>query len=335
MPVFEIRPLNEDEFSLWDEFVDKSPKGTLFHKTIWLRPSGVEFTIYGYFKHGVLFAGIPVGYITRFGIKTTCHLPLTPYLGILFRKRQAKYVYSISREKEISQEIARILKKDFHCVYLKFPPGSIDLQPFLWGGFSAGIRYTYIINLDNSLDNIWKSMDDQCRGTIRKAERDGIRIVSTDDFGEAFNQVEKTFTRQNMVTNFKSAAFRYNEALRQGDQCRSFLAKDMKGNVIAVAYIVWDNHRSYYFLGGYDSERSHRGASSLAIWEAIKFTKEGLGLSEFDFGGSMIQTIERFFRKFGGEQIPYYTVSWNKAYLEIPLIVKRSVTNIFTRLRAS
>ena len=48
------------------------------------------------------------------------------------------------------------------------------------------------------------------------------------------------------------------------------------------------------------------------MWEAIKFTKEELGLNQFDFEGSMIQPVEQFFRKFGGKLTPYYTVSWTK-----------------------
>ena len=51
-------------------------------------------------------------------------------------------------------------------------------------------------------------------------------------------------------------------------------------------------------------------AMSLAIWEAIKFTKEVLGLSEFDFCGSMLPGVEHFFRKFGGKLTPFFEISW-------------------------
>jgi hypothetical protein len=37
------------------------------------------------------------------------------------------------------------------------------------------------------------------------------------------------------------------------------------------------------------------------MWETIKFTKEELGLNQFDFEGSMMQPVELFFRKVGGE----------------------------------
>ena len=89
------------------------------------------------------------------------------------------------------------------------------------------------------------------------------------------------------------------------------------GKAIAVVYIVWDEKRSYYILGGYDVEESHHGASAIAMWEAIKFTKEELGLNQFDFEGSMMQPVELFFRKFGGKLTPYYTVSWSKPSVKL------------------
>jgi len=53
---------------------------------------------------------------------------------------------------------------------------------------------------------------------------------------------------------------------------------------------------NHYILNEYDPAESHHGASAIAMWEAIKFTKEELGLNQFDFEGSMIQPVEQFFR---------------------------------------
>lgn len=332
MPNFQIRPLAGDELPLWDDFVNESTKGTLFHNSLWLKASGRKFVIYGYFKGGELYAGIPLVCSSRFGIRQASHPPLTPYLGVLFKRQDTKYVTRTSQEKEMSQEIARMLKERFHLVTFQFPPGLTDLQPFIWEGFVAGIRYTYIIDLSSSLEDIWKSMEDKRRNDIRRAEKDGIGVVPSDDFEQTFNLVEETFARQEMKASFKSAAFNYNQVLRERNQCKSFLAKDKNGNPIAAVYIVWDGKTGYYLLGGYHSERSHHGASALAMWEAIKFAKEELDLRMFDFEGSMIPQVEQFFRKFGGEQIPYYLVSWVKPYLNLPRLVSRVGDAILSRL---
>lgn len=319
----EIRLLDEGQFLLWDELVDQAPQGTLFHKSFWLKALGKEVVIYGYFRGKELLAGIPLICTKRLGNKLGVHPPLTPYLGILFRRQDAKYVDRISKEKRISQAIVARLKKDFSFVGFIFPVGAVDLQPFLWQGFSARVKFTYILNLDSSLDDIWAGMSETRRRNIRKAEKDGLTAVPNDDFDLSFNLVEKTFARQGMKTVLKQAAFASNEALRARNQCKSFLTKDKDGVAIAAVYIVWDHKRSYYLLGGYDAAKSHYGASALAMWEAIKFSKEELGVGEFDFEGSMIPSVERFFRPFGGRLTPVYTVFWIKRPVWLRRLARR------------
>jgi len=326
MPKLEIRPLNEDEFPLWDDFVDESPWGTLFHKTFWLRASGHKFTIYGHFKGGVLLAGCPLAYHTEFGIKLAMHPPLTPYLGVLFKEQDIKYVTRLSKEKKISQEIARTLKRSLHHISCHLPAGTVDLQPFIWEGFSTSVTYTYIIYLNNELENIWMSMTDKNRNQIRKAERDGITVVPSDDFNQTCSLVEKTFARQDKSFFPKSAAYAYHEVLKKRNQCKSFLARDINNDFVASVYIVWDNKRSYYLLGGYDSRKSHGGATALALWEAIKFSKQELNLREFDFEGSMIPQVEEFFREFGGELSPRYQVSWTKPGYKIYILARQMLS---------
>jgi len=176
-------------------------------------------------------------------------------------------------------------------------------------------------------------MDDSRRNDIRRAEKDGIIVEPGDNFKETFALVEKTFQRQKIELKFKSVAFGYNEVLSEKGQCKSFLARNKEGKAIAVVYIAWDNKRSYYLLGGYDLEKRHHGASAIAMWEAIKFTKEKLRLNEFDFEGSMIPQVEQFFRKFGGRLTPYYSVNWAKPSINIVLSTKEVVKKILGGLR--
>lgn len=329
----EVRSLTEDERPLWDNFVDESPQGTVFHKSFWLKASGRRYVIYGYFKGGELYAGICLSYRTKFGIKMALPPEITPYSGVLFKERDTKCVSKLSAEKKASRQIARRLKSDFHLARLHFSPGPIDLQPFIWEGFSTSIQYTYIIRLNQTLEDIWEAMEETRRRNIRRAEKDGLSIIQSDDFDQTFNLVEKTFARQNKAVRSKLRAFNYNKVLTQRNQCKSFLAKDRNGEYIAAVYIVWDNRKSYYLLGGYDSEKSHHGASALAMWEAIKFSKQELALEEFDFEGSMIPQIERFFRGFGGQQTVRHIATWIKPSSKILFFAMKTVGPILARLR--
>lgn len=322
MAEYTIKELKEKEFNKWDEFVDRSPQGTLFHKSYWLRASGEEFRIYGYFKSDELLGGLATIRRARLGIKIALHPPLTPYLGVLLRKSEARYVSRISEAKKISEALAKRMKEDFSYIRFDFSLSFIDLQPFIWEGFSSSVKYTYLLDLPD-LGKIWEAMDVTRRNDIRRAEKDGIYIETGVSFEETFRLVEKTFRRQGRRARSKSAAFRYNDILEPRRECKSFLARNKKGQAIAAVYLVWDKKRSYYLLGGYDPERRHHGASAIALWEAIKFTKEKLGLNEFDFEGTMLPEVEPFFRKFGGRLTPYYSVTWSRPYIKpIPYMRK-------------
>jgi hypothetical protein len=324
----EVRPLTEDEWPLWDNLVDESARGTLFHKSYWLQACHKRSVIYGYFKGKELYAGVFLSYKVIFGIKSVGLPELTPYSGILFKDQVGKYISKLSAEKEASQKIVRRLKKDFHLVYFQFSPGEVDLQPFIWEGFTPGIRYTYIICLDQSLEDILKAMSDGTRHNVRKAEKDGISIVESNDFDEIYRLVKMTHDRQGIMPCDESLASDYNTILANKKIRRAFIAKNQDGEPIAMAYIAWDNKRSYYILGGYDSNKSHYGATTLAIWQAIKSSKQELGLKEFDFEGSMVPQIEQFFRGFGGRQTVFYTASWEKPYIKIVLFARHALLSI-------
>ena len=60
-------------------------------------------------------------------------------------------------------------------------------------------------------------------------------------------------------------------------------------------------------MGGGDPHLRTSGAGSLLIWEAIQ--RASADSQVFDFEGSMLRPVERFFRAFGGRQTPYPHVS--------------------------
>ena len=85
------------------------------------------------------------------------------------------------------------------------------------------------------------------------------------------------------------------------------MGKDDKGNTHAAVYLVWNDDCIWYLMGGGDPNLRSSGATSLIIWHSIKFA--ALEQKAFDFEGSMLEPVERYFRGFGALQVPYFTVS--------------------------
>jgi hypothetical protein len=88
---------------------------------------------------------------------------------------------------------------------------------------------------------------------------------------------------------------------------RIFFAEDAEKRIHAAIYVIWDDASAYYLMGGENPELRNSEASSLLMWEAIQFA--ATVTKKFDFEGSMIEPIERFFRGFGARQVPYSHVA--------------------------
>ena len=99
-----------------------------------------------------------------------------------------------------------------------------------------------------------------------------------------------------------------------------------ESEAIAAVFCVFDKRKAYYLIGGYDSADTHAGAGAACMQEAILKAKS-LGLEMFDFEGSVIPAIERYFRGFGGELTPYFTA--NRAWFPIEMLLKFRKRELF------
>jgi len=179
--------------------------------------------------------------------------------------------------------------------------------PFYWQGFQQTTRYTYVIEDLSDLDAVWSETRQNIRTDIRKAQKKlGIRTdLSLDSF---LSLSEMTFQRQGISLPYsRELVARLDRACVERNCRRIFFAEDSQGQLHAAIYLVWDEQSAYYLMGGADPELRNSGATSLVMWEAIQFA--GTVTRSFDFEGSMIEPVERFFRSFGARQRPYFQVS--------------------------
>ena len=107
--------------------------------------------------------------------------------------------------------------------------------------------------------------------------------------------------------------------------CGTFLfAKDDRNRIHAVSLIVWDANTAYYLAGGNDPELNKSGSASHLMVEAIKYASQYV--NQFDFEGSMLKSIENYFRGFGAKQVPYFEIIKVKSRTnENEVCIKRNI----------
>lgn len=236
--------------------------------------------------------------------------PFTQTMGPWFapEPKDAKYNRTLGQRQAICKEFTDALKKYAHFLQY-FSYRVTDWLPFYWEGYKQTTRYTYLLNNIRNEQSVWENMSSNIRRNITKAkEKQGITVkkgISVHDF---LRVQALTFKRQQLSAPKEQEILKnIISTCRQRNQGDLWGAYDDKGNLHAVAFIAWQKSSAYYLAGGGDPELRASGAHSLVLWEGIRFTAQYTDL--FDFEGSMVPGIERFFREFGAIQTPFFTIT--------------------------
>ena len=258
---------------------------------------------------GVVLASMPYHlYRNRLGMTIIAQPPETQTLGPWLRPSDAKIANRLGQEKDLLTELIDQLPAFSHFEQ-SWIHTNTNWLPFYWRGFKQTTRYSYRLPDLSNLDTIWSGFRENIRKEIRKAkDRFSLKVrtdLSIDDF-LVLN--EKTYERQGQPLPYsKSFIRRLDEACKTKCSRAIFIAVDAVGRHHAGVYIVWDQQSAYYLMGGGDPELRASGAASYCMWEAIQFA--ATKTKSFDFEGSMIESVERFFRAFGAIQTPYFLIS--------------------------
>jgi hypothetical protein len=312
-----IKPLEKNDRTRYSEYAKFY--GTIFNSLDWLsvfRERAQAFGIYN--KNDELIGGFLLYHERKFGLSIYRTPPFTTSVGP-FLKMDARNPSSISDTWKNTLNVIATFLDDLPYSVVSFSMHStvVDTQPFLWKKFKVSPRYTYVLDLSGSFEDIMKKMSSERRHNISKAKKDGVAVKQTCQYGLVKSLIVKTFARQNESIDM-SYLDRILFEFASDRNSFAFLALRNE-EPIACIFCVYDNQVAYYLFGGYDSDNKHVGAGALAMWRAICHAKD-MGLRWFDFEGSMISQVERFFRGFGGTLTPYYQI--NKARLPIEIILK-------------
>jgi hypothetical protein len=244
--------------------------------------------------------------------------PVTQTLGPWVAPSTAAPARALGHEHELLTALEAGLP-DASAFVQQFSPAIMNALPFRWAGYRLDVQYTYRLALDSE-EELWDGLRGSIRREIRKARR---RVEVREDLGlDRFYAIwAKTFTRLDLPVPISMAQLERIDAActARGARLMTF-AHDEADRVHAVSYVVWDRNAAFNLLGGADPELRTSGASSLLMWEAIMRARDITDV--FDFEGSMIQPVERFFRAFGSRQTPYLRVSRAKPAAAVALAAR-------------
>ena len=234
------------------------------------------------------------------------------------QKEQKKKVF----EQEMIVELVQGLPP-FGAFDICLLPHLENHLPFDRKNFSHKTRYTFRLEKQVSAETTFQEFSSSLRSQIRKAEK-LVTISKSEDVQLLFKMSTCTFTRQGKKNPFSLRYLKQiYEACAQNNCGKILVASDQNKQVHAAIYIVWDTHCVYYLLGGGDEHFRSSGSYSLLLWKGIQWALKQN--ATFDFCGSMLPQVERFFRGFGGLQVPYFQITKFSPALKILLPVWKTL----------
>ncbi len=324
------RILPQEEYERWDAFVDTSPQGSLFNKSWWLSTVSSDFSILACEDgSGRIIGGIA---LPRYYGTLYKNPPITTVLGVLLGDfSDLKNATRYSKEIEIVEEIVASLPR-FRLFDYGFSYRFTNALPFKWAGFSFDLGCTYVIEDLSAVDALFDDFKTNIKTDVRKAAKNGVSITDALTIDDFYAVHRMTFQRQSMEVSYgKDFVLGIERTLAARNARKMLFAVDEAKRIHAAAYIVHDARCAYYFMGGGDPALRNSGATSLVIWEAIRFA--ATVSREFNFEGSSVPSIERFFRAFGGEQRPYHIIRKSSAVTRMALSLLRTQRNLIYRFR--
>lgn len=204
--------------------------------------------------------------------------------------------------KEMLSEIEKVGKNE-NCIFIQLEP-NVEVSEKLKSEIkNLGLvnsahplftKYTFILDLTKSEEELLKNMNQKTRYNLRVAEKKGVKI-SEDNSDKTFEDYLKitreTTTRQKFYAHSEKYHRLMWETLKaqnsDTNQLNAHLLKATYNGETLVTWIVFVlDDTLYYPYGASSSNHREVMASNLMMWEAIKFGKK-LGLEKFDMWGSM------------------------------------------------
>jgi len=286
----------------------------VFHKSWWLDAVCKDWDAV-VVKNGDNVAGVwPYSRETKAGIKMSRQPPLTPYLG-----PHAFYPHDLKNTRRDNYEHETVRGLAAHLPPL--PVWNISCMPGLKQvgllqelKFNTNFRQTFVADLTLSDNDLLSGLHTDFRRSIRKAA-DELAIENLPGCaGDLFRFQAATLERKGTGIHYSPQLLEQLISESVAQNSGALWVAKKRGVIEAILWNLWDATRSYYLVGAKNPEVRDNHAMTMLIWHSMMHCKS-LGKASFDFEGSMIPGVERFFRNFGGKRELYPVLQKNDSLL--------------------
>lgn len=203
-----VRRADADDRESWDDYVERSPHGTAFHRldALDVQANHAGATVHPLVgRKGQETVGVfPVFTVTKAGMTTAFSPPPNlhvPYLGpALLNFEKLKSRKAERRNARFVDGCLDWLDRQVSPKYthVRTVSGYEDVRPFDWQGFDVTPRYTYAVDLTPGEEEVMMNFSSDARNNVRGADDDRYDIYEggTDAVERIVAQVKRRHDEQ-------------------------------------------------------------------------------------------------------------------------------------------
>ena len=294
---------NITDKKLWDDSIDSSRYGSIFHKWDFLKAmekyAGYTLHTPGVYRGNELTCVFPLYTRTYKGMKLVFSPPPqtgVPNLGFVMsslydglkQRRKEKYLTDIVNE--LNGEIKKLAPNYLSILTI---PSFTDVRPFKWNDYEIDVGYEYVIDLTRSLDDIWGGFDATCKKNIKNTGRSGLVLKESDDVETFYKEMGERLSQKGQASMYQNQDPGYlREVLKSyPENVRMYFLYD--GDGISGMQVICEYKDKFTLWLG--SASGHY--NEYLMWELIKIMK-ARGLKLFEIPDADTMRLSPFKAKF-------------------------------------
>jgi len=313
MSEYRVNEIVEEEAEDWDNFVQSNPGGNIF-QTYPMRKvyektknySPLHFAVKN--SKGEICAGLLAYVSTEKG-------------GILapFSRRSIVFggpLYSMEGEDGgglgflLKEYKERVKGKAIYTEVRNLFDTSAGKSQIESQGFSYRQHLNFLVDLNQSREQLWAKLKKSRRNGITKSERMGVAIeevTGRDDIPECYRMLKETYSNARLPLADETLFSNTFEILSPKNLIRIFAAR-LEEKIIGVIVLLAYKDRVYDWYAGADIKYRKYCPNDVLPWHAITWGKENR-YKVFDFGGAgkpgEEYGVRDFKSQYGGDLVEY------------------------------
>ena len=320
-----LKVATNEDMDLWDDIVNRSPHGTIFHHWKFLKimekHSSISFLGRSYPGKLLAFIGFdlekpvcicPIFFYDLPFMKTAYSPPLrteVTYQGPVYAdydnlKCSKKEEYAVEFQKSMDSYLEKLHVK---ITRIKTPPNNTDARAYTWNGYDVSPCYNYELDLKAGINSLWENCGKDLRKNVKKTSEKGVTVREggREDLKYIFEAFISRYKMQAVPTE---VAYEYVLDLYDcfyPDHLRFFMS-EKDGKFLSGQLMLMHKGKTLTWIGTAKNSIEGVSPNDLLLWEIIRWSVEN-GYSTLELTWANTRRLCKYKSKFNPRAVPYFS----------------------------